>query len=67
MRPDGREGQIPDCPHCGKPGEFWNGETLTQWTVVCSVFNGGCGASGGYTKTQAEALALWSKRSGDIR
>ena len=33
--------------------------------VVCSFLDGGCGASGGWRKTEEEAVEAWNRRAHD--
>ena len=46
-------------------GEFW--EHSDSWAVMCDAHRpggpGGCGASGGFFASKAEAVAAWNKRA----
>ena len=60
------------CPFCGKTDtvkclreseikeEEANGEDY--FTVICDYQYGGCGSSGGYRKTEEDAIKLWNTR-----
>ena len=35
------------------------------YTVVCNRQSGGCGATGGYHRTESEAIEAWNRRASD--
>jgi len=63
--------KLPACPFCGQV------KAVTQdsgspdntaydhpfYAVVCSTYEGGCGATGGWKPTLAEAVAAWKTRT----
>ena len=64
------------CPFCGKQvalidncheledcENFERCEATGYYAVVCDVNEGGCGASGGYARTEQEAVAAWNRRT----
>lgn len=65
------------CPHCGSVtapeisncvdletcGRFEECAGETSLCVVCSVHNGGCGASGGFAANEDGAISKWNARS----
>lgn len=40
-------------------------EATDYKAVVCSFSDGGCGASGGWRKTEEEAVEAWNRRAHD--
>jgi len=56
------------CPFCGneKARRLMDSEELNlltgNYTVVCCIFNEGCGASGGYKQSDHEAVEIWNVR-----
>jgi hypothetical protein len=68
--------QIKKCPFCGKddtPQLYLSSEINSDaparepdaddWFAVCCDFNvGGCGGTGGYRPTKAEAVKAWNSR-----
>ena len=61
--------ELKNCPHCGNSDHLKvtrvESETLSpdNFQVVCSWLSGGCGASGGVRRTEAEAIAAWNTRA----
>ena len=49
----------------GEPFDEWEFGTASYWykAVVCCVDKGGCGAIGGWRKTEAEAIKAWNTRA----
>lgn len=64
--------ELKHCPYCGSSDYLKvkrvDGETVLpdNFQVVCSWLAGGCGASGGVRRTQAEAIAAWNQRADDV-
>lgn len=48
------------CP-AFEPGKFCG-----MKFVVCSFYKGGCGASSGWYKTDAEVIEAWNKRANEV-
>ena len=65
------EPYLKPCPFCGNKAvkvcssEEINGEGFSakSYAVLCSISDGGCGASGGYKDTREEAVANWNQRA----
>ena len=65
--------KLKSCPFCGREHGFkitsiehkLDDVTIKQWSVFCDASGdkAGCGASCGYRRTKAEAIAAWNKRS----
>jgi Lar family restriction alleviation protein len=68
--------ELKSCPFCGKQvalidncheledcENFERCEATGYYAVVCDVNEGGCGASGGYARTEQEAVAAWNRRA----
>lgn len=69
--------ELKPCPHCDKTKtleivscqkvegceHFETCDIDPYVCVVCSVLEGGCGASGGYAPTEAEACEKWNTRT----
>ena len=45
-----------ECPEC------FEQSSCSLYTVVCSVNEGGCGASSGYHTTEEKAIEAWNRR-----
>jgi hypothetical protein len=78
VAPTGVDEPLPPCPFCGKsvgklthareladdPEEYMHSDS---WAVLCDAASpdgpGGCGASGGFFPTEAEAIAAWNRRA----
>ena len=66
--------ELSPCPFCGNadaliirrhnPSEG-NLPELTTYAVCCNFLEGGCGASGGYRETEADAIEAWEERKVD--
>ena len=69
--------ELNPCPFCGKTDslkiadqyemicldkEYEPPESELDYTVVCSVHTGGCGAACGFQRTPDEAVAEWNQR-----
>lgn len=68
---------LKSCPHCGSESapevsncieaeaceRFESCDENPYKTVVCNVHEGGCGATGGFYPTEAEAIAAWNARA----
>ena len=63
--------ELKPCAHCGNSDHLMvervEGETVSpdNFQVVCGWLSGGCGASGGVRRTQAEAIEAWNRRADD--
>lgn len=63
--------ELKPCPHCGNSDHLMakrvEGEAVSpdNFQVVCGWLSGGCGASGGVRRTEAEAIAAWNARADD--
>jgi Lar family restriction alleviation protein len=59
--------ELKPCPFCGNNDYMTVEGTVSSnnFQVVCSWLSGGCGASGGVRRTQAEAIAAWNTRADD--
>lgn len=64
------------CPHCGlnDPVNIYTGAEVDEssgrepareesYVILCSIWAGGCGASGGYGLTKREAFKKWNTRA----
>lgn len=59
------------CPFCGnKNVEICSGAEIEEdeniaecYAVVCSIHDGGCGATGGYKNTREDAAKNWNNRT----
>lgn len=64
--------KLKNCPHCGNNdyviAKHVEGEDVSpdNYQVVCNWLLGGCGASGGARRTQAEAIATWNQRADEF-
>lgn len=47
-----------ECPECFEPSQ----SSCNLYIVVCSVNEGGCGASSGYHTTAEKAIEAWNRR-----
>lgn len=63
--------ELKPCPFCGegKPELQDSGDPSTTaydhsfCSIVCSTYEGGCGAVGGWKPTAQEAIEAWNKRA----
>ena len=64
--------ELKNCPHCGNNDYVKavrvEGENVSpdNFQVVCSWLSGGCGASGGVRRTEAEAIVAWNRRAEEL-
>ena len=73
-----RSVELKPCPYCGKSvARIVNcyenncredtsdcaGEYCHTVAVCCDFYKGGCGATGGYRKTEEEAIGAWNRRA----
>jgi len=62
---------LSNCPFCGRENPKLAEEQLRsshsrmihQYQVICSMHDGGCGASGGWRETAIEATGIWQQRT----
>jgi len=68
---DNRTYQIQRCPFCGvdkaeviSHAEMYDDNSLSvdRFTVVCNIYNGGCGATCGFHESKQKAVTRWNTR-----